>query len=204
MRLLANGIIDHPATVKIYDGGSNLAAYTQYTYDEGSVTTSNATQHVSVTGSRGNLTTVASQASGSTTLYRKFTYYDTGMLLTSSDVSTSNTGTNLTTYNYSTTGASCDFAFPASITEPVSLSRSMTWDCNGGVLLSLKDENGKTSSTAYQGANYDNVFWRPYSTTDQTGTNTTYFTYPSATQSESSPCVQQFRRRPCDNPRWAG
>ncbi len=64
-----------------------------------------------------------------------------------------------------------------SITEPLSLSRSMTWNCTGGVLLSLTDENGNTSSTAYSGSNYSNLFWRPYSTTDQAGTTTNYFYY---------------------------
>jgi len=181
---LGNGIVDRPSSVSTYDGGGNLKANTQYTYDEGSLTASGATQHVSITGSRGNLTTVAAQANGTTTLYRKFTYYDTGILQTSSDVSATNASTNPTTYNYSNSTASCDFAFPTSITEPMSLSRSMTWDCNGGVLLSLTDENGKISSTAYGGSAYTNDFWRPYSTTDQSG-NTTNFTYPSATQTES-------------------
>jgi len=181
---LGNGIVDRPSSASTYDGGGSLKANTQYTYDEGSVTASGATQHISISGSRGNLTTVAAQASGTATLYRKFTYYDTGILQTSSDVSATNASTNPTTYNYSNSAASCDFAFPTSITEPVSLSRSMTWDCNGGVLLSLTDENGKISSTAYSGSAYSTVFWRPYSSTDQSG-NTTYFTYPSATQTES-------------------
>jgi RHS repeat-associated protein len=182
---LGNGIVDRPSAVSTYDGGGSLRAKTQYTYDEGSLTASGATQHISITGSRGNLTTVAAEASGTTTLYRKFTYYDTGILLTSSDVSTTNASTNPTTYNYSTSAASCDFAFPTSTSEPMSLSRSMTWNCNGGLLLSLTDENSKISSTAYSGTNYSNWFWRPYSTTDQSG-NLTYFTYPSATQTEST------------------
>jgi hypothetical protein len=145
---LGNSIVDRPSSVSIYDGGANLKGNTQYTYDEGSLTASGATQHISITGSRGNLTTVAAEASGTATLYRKFTYYDTGILRTSSDVSTTNASSNPTTYNYSTSAASCDFAFPTSISEPMSLSRSMTWDCNGGVLLSLTDENSKISSTA--------------------------------------------------------
>jgi RHS repeat-associated protein len=182
---LGNSIVDRPCTVTIQDSGGTTKALTTYTYDEGTPATSGATQHVSITGSRGNLTTVAAQANGTTTLYRKFTYYDTGILQTSSDVSTTNAATNTTTYNYSTTGASCDFAFPTSISEPLSLSRSMTWDCNGAVLKSLTDENSKVTSTAYSGSNYTNKFWRPYSTTDQAG-NITYFTYPSANQTETA------------------
>ena len=151
---LGNGIVDRPSSVSTYDGGGNLKANTQYTYDEGSLTASGATQHVSITGSRGNLTTLAAQASGTTTLYRKFSYYDTGIMQTSSDVSTTNASTNPTTYNYSSSAASCDFAFPTSITEPLSLSRSMTWDCNGGVLLTTKDENQQQTTYSYD------VMWR--------------------------------------------
>jgi YD repeat-containing protein len=130
---------------------------------------------VSVSGPRGNLTTVTAQANASTSLFRKYTYYNTGMLHTSTDVSTSSTTNGAaTTYNYSITGnADCGNSFVTSITEPVaSMSRSFTWDCNGGVLLSVVDENGKNSSTAYNGTG--NVFWRPSSTTDEAGTVTTY------------------------------
>jgi len=174
---LGNGIVDRPVTVAIKDANNIVKASTTYTYDEGTPTaTSGTPQHVAVTGSRGLLTTVAAQANGTTTLYRKYTYYDTGLLKTSTDVSTSNTVNGATTtYNYST--GSCGNSFVTSISEPLSLSRSMTWDCNGGVMLSLTDENGKVSSTAYSGTNYTNYFWRPYSTTDQAGNTTNYFYY---------------------------
>jgi RHS repeat-associated protein len=193
-RTLGNNIVDRPHTVKVFDGGSNLNASTTYTYDEGTPTASGATQ-LCVFGqtgcpaagsSRGNLTTLATQANGTTTLYRKFTYYDTGMLNTSRGVSTSNTPNGpLTTYNYASSGTSCNFAFPTSITEPLTLSRSMAWDCTGAVPKSLTDENNQISSIAYSGSKYTNVLWRPYSTTDQAG-NITDFTYPSATQTETT------------------
>jgi len=190
---LGNGIVDRPCTVTIEDSGNHTKAQTTYTYDEVATTPSGATQHCLFgqlgcppTGSsRGNLTTLAAQANSTTTLYRKFTYFDTGILKTSTDVSTSNTTNGaLTTYTYGSSPTSCDFAFPTSISEPLSLSRSMTWDCNGGVLLSLTDESNNTSSTAYSGTDYTNDFWRPYSTTDQAG-NITKFTYPIATQTET-------------------
>jgi YD repeat-containing protein len=178
---LGNGIVDRPYQVQIKDGSGIVKAKTTYSYDEPNTltATSGVPQHVSVTGSRGNLTTVAAQASGTTTLYRKFTYYDTGTLKTSTELSTSNaTNGALTTYNYTAGTPSCNYAFPTSISEPLNLSQSMTWDCSGGVLLSLVDENGNTSSTAYSGANYTNDFWRPYSTTDRAGFTTNYFYYP--------------------------
>jgi RHS repeat-associated protein len=181
---LGNSIVDRPSSVTIEDSGSVIKAYTGYGYDETAVATPSGTtpQWISVTGSRGNLTSVNAQANGTVNLYRKYTYYNTGMLTTSTDVSTSSTtnGTS-TTYHYNNTGTpspSCGNSFVTSISEPVgSMSRSFSWDCNGGVLLSVTDENSKVSSTAYSGSNYTNVFWRPYSTTDNAGTTTNYFYY---------------------------
>jgi len=181
---MTNGIVDRPSSVTIEDSGNNVKAYTAYGYDETAVATPSGTtpQWVSVSGSRGNLTSVNAQANGTTHLYRKYTYYNTGMLKTSTDVSTSSaTNGATTTYNYDNTGTpshSCGNSFVTSISEPVgSMLRSFTWDCNGGVALSVIDENGKTSSTAYSGGNYTNVFWRPYSTTDEAGTITNFFYY---------------------------
>jgi hypothetical protein len=149
---MSNGIVDRPSSVTIEDGGSHVKAYTSYGYDAGTPTSTSGTpQHVSVSGSRGLLASVAAQANGTTTLYRSYTYYDTGTLSTSTDVSASSTTPGAqTTYNYSS--GSCGNSFVTSITEPLSLSRSMTWDCNGGVMLSLTDENSKTNSTAYSGS----------------------------------------------------
>jgi len=146
---LGNGITDHPASVKVYSS-SGLVAQTTYTYDETAVTASGAIQLVSISGSRGNLTTLASQASTSTTLYRKFTYFDTGMVNQAGDLSTTNAMSNASTYTYYSAGNCVNaYSFPATIAEPLSLSRSATWDCNGGVPLSVTDENSKTTTYAY-------------------------------------------------------
>ena len=182
--VLGNGINDRPSQVTVRDSGNNIRAVTTYGYDAGTPTqTSGTPQHVAVTGSRGLLTSVAAQANGTTTLYRAYTYYDTGNLKTSTDVSTSSTTNGAqTTYNYSS--ASCGNSFVTSISEPLSLSRSMTWNCTGGVLLSLTDENGNISGTAYSGSNYNNPFWRPYSTTDNAGNTTNYFYYLNSASEE--------------------
>jgi RHS repeat-associated protein len=183
---LGNGIVDRPSSVTVTDG-TNTKAYTQYAYDETTPTaTSNTPQHISISGSRGNLTRVIAQANGSTYLYRKYAYYDTGTLSTSTDVSTSGTTNGATTtYNYASGTASCGNSFVTSISEPVGgMSRSFEWDCTGGVLLSVTDESGNTSSTAYNGTNYTNVFWRPYSTTDEAGYTTDYFYYLDASNRE--------------------
>jgi RHS repeat-associated protein len=172
---LGNNIVGLPSSVTVYDGNSNIKAQTTYTYDQGSVTaTSGTPQHVSVSGSRGNATSVAYLVSGSTTLNKAYTYYDTGNLNTATDVNNA-----VTTYNYGT--GSCGNSFVISVSEPVSLSRSMAWSCSGGVEVSVTDENGKTASTSYT----DPYFWRPASTTDA-GSNITSFTYTGATEVESA------------------
>jgi len=178
---LGNGIVDRPSSVQVQDAGNAVKSSTTYSYDEtGTTATSGTPQHVSTSGSRGNVTTLATQANGTATLYRKFTYYDTGTLNTSSDVSTSSgTPGATTTYNYS--ASSCGNSFVTSVNEPLALSRSMTWDCNGGVLLSVTDENQKITSTSYT----DPFFWRPATTADQL-TNITSFSYPSATAIETT------------------
>ena len=176
---LTNGIVNRPASVTIEDGSGNVKAKTTYCYDEGTpsgtstcaaagspTATSGTPQHVTVTGSRGNVTTVASLVQGSTTLGKTFTYYDTGNVLKATDVNGAQT-----TYTYGS--SSCGNSFPTSVTEPLSLTRSMAWNCTGGVETSVTDENGKTTSATYTS---DADFWRPNETTDQESnvTNRTY------------------------------
>jgi RHS repeat-associated protein len=146
---LGNSIVDRPCMVTITDSGGNTKAQTTYTYDEGSVTASGATQHISITGSRGNLTTIAALVRTGSSLYRKFTYYDTGKINQAGDISSTNALVNATTYNYSSSATSCDFAFPTSISEPLSLSRSTTWDCNGGLPVTTNDENQQPTTNSY-------------------------------------------------------
>jgi RHS repeat-associated protein len=169
---LTNGIVDKPASVTVENGSGHIvvAAKTTYCYDEGTPSgtstcaaagsptpTSGTPQHVAVTGSRGNLTTIASLANASTTLGQTFTYYDTGNVITATDINTAQS-----TYHYA--GSSCGNSFPTSVTEPLSLSQSMVWNCIGGVETSATDENSQITSAAYT---TDPDFWRPNSTTDQ-------------------------------------
>src|SRR6266852_1815041 len=102
---------------------------------------------------------------------------------TSTDAGTSTSGgPNLTTYNY--TSPSCGNSFVTSISEPLLLSRSFTWNCTGGVLTAITDENTKTVSASFT---TDTHFWRPESTSDQLTTpNVTSYSYPSSTAVESS------------------
>jgi len=182
---LGNNIFDHPASVTVTDGGptGHVLSKTTYTYDEYTTyplqQTTNTPQHNSISGSRGNATTIASTVIETTTLTRHFAYYDTGNVYKGYDVNAA-----VTTYNYSTTAQgnttkSCGNSFPTSYTLPISglsSSASTTYDCIGGVATAATDLNGNSGSTSYT----DTSFWRPASVTapyTPTTTTTTNFTY---------------------------
>jgi len=184
---LTNGIVSKPASVTVEDGSGTIKSQTTFCYDEGTpsgttscaaagspTATSGTPQHVSITGSRGNLSTTTSLVSGSTILAKTFTYYDTGNINVATDVNGAQT-----TLNYGS--GSCGNSFPTSVSEPLSLSESIVWNCTGGVATSATDENGKTASASYTDAYY----WRPNSSTDQLS-NVTNITYTGVTSAESS------------------
>lgn len=152
---LGNNIVNRPYQVTIQDGSGNIKGQTTYTYDQGSISSTSGTpQHVSVSGSRGNATTVAQLVSGSSTLSKTFSYFDTGNVYVATDVNGAQT-----TYTY----GACGNSFPTAFAEPLGLSKSMAWNCAGGIETSAKDESGNTTSSSYT----DSYFWRPASTTDQ-------------------------------------
>jgi RHS repeat-associated protein len=175
-----SGIVNLPHTVSVYDGNGNLISQTTNGYDEVSPTgTSGFSQHTSPpNGSRGNLTSTTTVANGSTTLYRYYRYYDTGVLSSSSAPNTSPSMGPTTTYTYGS--GSCNGAFPTTSAGPTGLSSSATWNCSGGVQLTGTDPNGATSTTNYT----DAYFWRPSSSVDAAN-NTTSYSYPSPNQSET-------------------
>lgn len=163
---LGNYIADRAASVTVQNASGTTVAQANYTYDQGSVmATSGTPQHVAVSGSRGNATTVQQLVQGSTFLSTTISYYDTGNVYTTTDVNSAQT-----TYNYANATSTCGNAFPSSISEPLNLSRSMTWNCSGVVVTQLTNENGNNSSVSYN----DHYYWRPASTTDQTGVATNF------------------------------
>lgn len=154
-----------------------MVAQTNYSYDQGALQSTsglNLPQHVSVSGSRGNLTSISYPVSS---LTANFAYYDTGSVYTTQDVNNATT-----TYNYSGNTADCEMAFPTSITEPAvaigSMTQSYAWNCTGGVMTQLTDENNQTVATSYT----DPYYWRPASITDQTNIATN-FCYAALTSS---------------------
>ncbi len=145
-------IADRPLTVTIEDGSSNLVAQTTYGYD-----------------SNGNVLSESHSGPNMTTISRSFTYLGNGAIQTATDFKT-----NTTTYNY--TSGSCNDAFPTSVSLPASLTESMTWNCNGGLMTSEKDPNGQITGleTTFQ---YNDPFWRLTSTTyPDTGSKTIDYT----------------------------
>jgi RHS repeat-associated protein len=183
---LGNGIVGMPGSVTVQDAGNNVLSQTTYCYDEGSfhpITTCSATgppttssgtpQHISITGSRGNLTKI-SYSTGPSVMFQHFTYWDTGNVITATDVNAAQS-----TYTYGT--GSCGNSFPTSVSEPASLSRSITWNCTGGVQTSVVDENNHTTSATFN----DPYFWRTNKFTDA-ASNLANFTYTAETSVESS------------------
>jgi RHS repeat-associated protein len=165
---LGNNIVNHPSQITVKNGQGNTVAQTTYTYDQGTPTATYFTpQHVSVSGSRGNLTTISQLVNGSSSLTRTYTYFDTGNVKTATDVNNAHT-----TYTY----GACGNSFPTQVAVSSGPSKSMTWICAGGVMTTGADWNGQSSTISYD----DPYFWRPTSTTDRAG-YTTYITYPSAT-----------------------
>lgn len=179
------GIYDRPSQITVKNGSGTVVAQTSYGYDETTPSASGVTtQHTNptcptgFTKCRGNLTTATYTTHGSSTISRTFTYYDTGVVKTATDV---NGG--VTTYSYATGITSCNGAFPTGVTLPVtSLTRSMQYDssCYGGVLTQLTDENTNIAKNTYGDAN----FWRPTSVQDLSGYTTTITYMP---QSGSTP-----------------
>ena len=158
------------STSSACNGTGTVVSQTSYQYDETTPTASSGTpQHVAVTGSRGNLTSITYPTG--TNSQSKSTYYDTGMVLTATD---SNSGA--TTYSYA--GSSCGNSFPTSVSEPLSMSRSFAWVCAGGVMTTLTDENTQPTTTTYT----DSYFWRPASQSYPDGGLTSWtYTNPTST-----------------------
>jgi RHS repeat-associated protein len=162
-------------TVTVTNGVGTTVSQTNYNYDQTAVVvTSGTPQHTSITGSRGNLTSINLYTSGSTYLTQTNTYFDTGNVQTATDVNSA-----ATTYAY----GACGNSFPTTVTEPLSMSRTYAWDssCLGGVLSSVKDENGNTTTVSYT----DPDFWRPASISYPDGGQTSW-AYNSSTSLTTS------------------
>jgi len=166
-----NNINSMPSSISVVNSSGDILSDTVYNYDESLPDPTTGTpQHVAVDGDwgRGNLTSMQMYTTGSTYLRKSFRYFDTGNVETATDVNGAQT-----TYTY----GACGNSFPTAVSEPLGLSRSITWNCTGGVETSVVDENSQTSSVNYT----DPYFWRPNSATDQMLNVTSYSYTPTST-----------------------
>jgi RHS repeat-associated protein len=159
-------------TVKDWSTGSGvMIGNTTYSYDGSALGTNIGTtpQHIAVTGARGNATTITSFVnSGTSSLSRQFTYYDTGMPKTATDVNGA-----VTTYNYPDATSTCGNTFAATVTLPIiGTTPATTYNCTGAVATQTNDLNNNPTNIHYT----DSYFWRPANTVDplQNQTNFSY------------------------------
>jgi RHS repeat-associated protein len=172
---LSNNILDRPSQVSVYNGSGGLAAQTNSTYDGSSLVPSGiTTQHVPVSGSRGNLTTVSKLVSGSTYISQTYTYFDTGMV----QVATDPKG-NQTTSAYSSTYVG---AYPTTVTTPLIPPTTYAYDISSGLANSVTDPNGQPTNYAH-----DEMF-RIYQITYADG-GTTTFSYPNPNEVNKSAAI---------------
>ena len=150
---IGNNILNRPSCVQVTVGASPTTC--------GTVTSATKSiTNYSNYGSTGNVGTIQNWVSGTSYASRSFTYYSTGLINTATDPMG-----NITTYTY----AACNNSYLTGVAEPLSLSTSMTWDCNGGVPLSNTDENTNTTNYSYvystSTGDVGDPFWRLRSTT---------------------------------------
>lgn len=169
--LTGNNMINRPYQVTIKDGSGNMFAQTTYSYDQTSPIPAGSTpNHNSVSVARGNPTTVTQWVSPSSgSLYKTFSYLDTGLVNSSEENSRPETIHN---YYY----AACFNSYLSSLTMPNGASRSYLWNCNGGVITQVTDENSQHTTYTYNDPN----FWRLTATTDPL-LNTTNISYTPTT-----------------------
>ena len=183
---LGNNIVDRPLKVTICSPGGTdsdcgssgtKVSQTTFGYDETTPTaTSGITQHVAVSGSRGNQTSSHRWLNTTnSTLDTVNTFDDTGNVLTTTDP-----GGHKTSFSF-TNG--CNGALVTQTTLPDTNSpnlthhqTSATYDCNTGLQSTSTDQNGNETKFFY-----DNMF-RP-TEVDYSNGGQTLTSYPSVTQS---------------------
>lgn len=155
---LGNNILDHPASLTVCSpsgtdsdchGSGAQVAQTTYGYDESIVaSTTGLPQHVAISGSRGNLTSIHRWLNtGNTTVNSTRTFDDAGNVLTVTDP-----GGHTTSLTY----GACAGAFVTQANLPdtnspnlAHHSTSATYDCNTGLKLTSVDQNGQITSFTY-------------------------------------------------------
>ena len=161
-----------------YPSGVHILSTPCFTYTKNSAGTTVAQTQITYSNT-GHPISSAQWTGGSSLLTSTATYNTNGMIATSTDVNNT-----LSTYHYDGTDG-CNNLLPTSVTVtglnlPSSgLTKSMQWNCSGGVLTQAVDANGQPANYTY-----NDPLWRITSMTDPTGASTTY-KYPNPNTFES-------------------
>jgi len=167
---LGNNISDRPASVIVYDAAGNIAKKTTYVYDEATPTPMTLPGHTTVSGSRGNLTSVYHWiVSSGQSLRTQYAYDDAGQITSIADPKS-----NVTSYAYDTTTDAYRTKFTRPTTNSVAHISTFGYGPNSGLLTSAYDENNQLTSYVY-----DSVF-RPSSITYPDGGQTTFSYTPTS------------------------
>jgi len=158
-------ILDRPLQTRVYDGASNLVARTDFAYDAGTLTSVTGSTNHDDSGhgasftTRGNLTSTTrypSLPSTANSITRSFTYDTLGNLIT--------VQVDCCQLKQWMFGSAYQYAYPTSITRgPVGtqFTSTLTYDFNTGLILSVVDENSKTTGFAYDALNRLKTITRP-------------------------------------------
>jgi RHS repeat-associated protein len=162
--VFTSNILDDPNSVTVSDGSGNQISQTTYSYDGGSLFTSNAaTGFVGAPGQRGNVTAISHWLNTSSSLpTTTYAYYDTGQLESKTDpcgqpgttCSDMTGSTQTTTYSYadsysSGTAPGQTNAYLTKITDALQHSSTFTYSYNDGYLTSSTDPNTETTNYTY-------------------------------------------------------
>ena len=140
---LGNNIHDRPQSIITYDGSGNVIAQRAFSYDEYTLSPSGVTGLATISGSRGNPTTISSAVSSSSNLSVHTHYDDAGQTTSTTDESAF-----VTTYAYDPT----DAYLTSKTYPPVSggtFTEYFTPDANTGLLVQSKDVNGNVTQYSY-------------------------------------------------------
>jgi len=152
-------INDTPCRIVTEDSGGNVVAETRITYSN-----------------TGHPTSTSKWVAGSSWLTSTAGYNTNGTTAWTSDA-----GQNQTTFSYTGSGG-CNGILPTSTAYPNGTSTSQQWDCNGGVITAMIDENGNQTAYGYKNSTTGkgDPLYRPLTVVDPLN-NTTQFTYTSST-----------------------
>ena len=164
-------VYDRPTNSTTYGpDGKTVTAQSTFSYDQSAVVATTGVPNHNTGYNVGNLTTFSRLTSSGKSLTSTYTYYDTGNIATATDV---NGATTTYTYNQCGNSLLSGVSTKTNAAVPVTLSSSLTWNCDSSTIASKTDPNGNTSTFSYH-----DPYYRASSAEDAFG-NTVEWSYPS-------------------------